>query len=81
MEKSLALTISSFQERLPGLNLYQHIYNQDDELDIALQGHIVSAYLGFMSFCIKATKYYKNTGIGKHCIQRSHLNSSKMKSR
>lgn len=62
IEKSLASTLSSIQDRLPGLKLYQNIYNENAELDIALQSRIVSAYRGFMHFCIAATKYYKSGG-------------------
>ena len=63
MEKSLELTISSIRDRLPGLKLFQTIYDdENDELDMALQSLIVSAYQGFMEFCIGATRYYKSGG-------------------
>ena len=62
IEKGLASTVSSIQARLPGLRLYQHIYNENKELDIALQSRIVLAYQDFMDFCIMATKYYKSGG-------------------
>ena len=71
MEQSLASAISSIQDRLPGLRLYQHIYNENNELDVALQSRIVSVYQGFMEFCIVATKYYKSGGPSKyHTIMR-----------
>lgn len=62
MEESLASAISGIRDRLPGLNLYQHIYNESHELDMRLQAQIVSAYQGFVEFCIEASKYYKGSG-------------------
>ncbi|KAL8653829.1 MAG: hypothetical protein Q9210_001858 [Variospora velana] len=62
MEETLASTISAIQDRLSGLRLYQHIYNERDELDMKLQAHIVAAYQDFIAFCILATKYYKSSG-------------------
>lgn len=67
MEEGLASAISAIKDRLPGLNLYQHIYNGEDELDKRLQDRIVSAYKGFVEFCIEATKYYKGGGPSKYC--------------
>lgn len=61
-EKLLASAIASIQDRLPGLKVYQNIYNEYDELDIVLQSRIVLAYQAFMEFCIVATKYYKSGG-------------------
>lgn len=66
MEKSLASAILSIRDRLPGLKLYQHIYNEESELDQALQNQIVLAYRSFMDFCIMATKYYKGGGRRKY---------------
>lgn len=66
MEERLASTISAIKDRLPGLKLYQHIYNDDHELDMRLQDRIVSAYQGFIEFCIAATKYYKSGGRRKY---------------
>ncbi|EXJ70040.1 uncharacterized protein A1O5_07113 [Cladophialophora psammophila CBS 110553] len=62
METSLASAISEINDRLPGLNLYRHIYNDNHELDIKLQGRIVAAYEIFIEFCIEATQYYKRSG-------------------
>jgi len=58
-------TISGIRDRLPSLKLYQHIYNDDHELDITLQAKIVSAYESFIEFSIAATKYYKIGGPSK----------------
>ncbi len=65
IEESLASAISAIKDRLPGLDLYQHIYNEDHPLDNALQARIVSAYQGFIDVCIAATKYYKSGGPSK----------------
>lgn len=54
--------MSATKDRLPGLKLYQHIYNENHDLDISLQTKIVSAYQIFIDFCIMATKYYKSGG-------------------
>ena len=66
MEESLASAIFAIQDRLPGLKLYQHIYNENHELDMELQARIVSAYEGFIEFCIEASKYYKGGGPRKY---------------
>jgi hypothetical protein len=47
------------------MKLYQHIYNDDHELDIRLQAKIVSAYESFIEFSIATTKYYKTGGPSK----------------
>ena len=51
---------------MPGLNLYQHIYNENHELDMRLQAQTVAAYEGFIKFCIEASKYYKGGGPRKY---------------
>ncbi len=66
IEERLASTISAIKDRLPGLKVYQHIYGGNHELDILLQDKIVSAYQGFIDFCIVATKYYKRGGPRKY---------------
>lgn len=67
MEKSLGSTISSIRDRLPGLKLYQHIYNGNHELDIALQSQIALSYRAFMDFSMASVKYYKAGGRRKYC--------------
>lgn len=62
IEERLASTIAAIKDRLPGLKLYQHIYNDNHELDVSLQAKIVLAYQNFIDFCIAATKYYKSRG-------------------
>lgn len=66
MEKHLASAISAIRDRLPGLNLYQHIYNEKHELDTRIQAQIVLAYQGFIEFCMDASTYYKSGGPRKH---------------
>ena len=65
IEQSLGSAITSIGDRLPGLKLFEQIYNGNDELDIALQDEIVSAYQCFMDFCIVAIKYYRKGGARK----------------
>ncbi|KAL7789034.1 hypothetical protein V8C37DRAFT_387015 [Trichoderma ceciliae] len=63
METGISDTLSQISDRAAGLKVYQHIYNDDDELDQQLQSKIVQAYENFMSFCMEATKYYSKGGI------------------
>ena len=65
MEQNLGSAITSTGDRLPGLRLFEQIYNGKDGLDIALQDEIVSAYQCFMDFCIVAIKYYRSGGRSK----------------
>lgn len=69
MEKTLALTISEIRNRLPGIDLYRHIYDENHALDHTLQNQIVAAYQTFIDFCIVATKYYKARGARKCALQ------------
>lgn len=65
MEERLESVISAIKDRLPGLKMYQHIYNDNHGLDKRLQARIVSAYQDFIEFCIAATKYYKRGWLGE----------------
>lgn len=49
-------------DRLPGIEMYKRLYNDDHELDKALQARIARVYEGFMAFCIKASEYYVKGG-------------------
>ena len=69
MEECLASAIVAIKDRLPGLKMYHHIYNENHELDKQLQTRIVSAYQGFIEFCIEASKYYKGSGPRKCYFQ------------
>ncbi|KAL9004060.1 MAG: hypothetical protein Q9188_003095 [Gyalolechia gomerana] len=61
-EERLMSVISEIRDRLPGMKLFSHIYNEKHELDMKLQARIASAYQGFIEFCIEASKYYKGGG-------------------
>ena len=61
-EERLESTLGAIMDRLPGFKMYQHIYNDDHEIDAMLQGRIVLAYQALISFCIAAIKYYKGSG-------------------
>ncbi|KAL9105306.1 MAG: hypothetical protein Q9227_009501 [Pyrenula ochraceoflavens] len=69
IEERLNSTMISIQERLPGLRMYQHIYNDNHELDILLQERIVSTYCSFVDFSIAATKYYKKSRFHRNLEQ------------
>ncbi|KAJ5885542.1 hypothetical protein N7495_010052 [Penicillium taxi] len=60
VEKTLASTIAEIRKRLPGIDLYRHIYDEDHPLDHAMQAQIVAAYQSFIKFCIVAVDYYKS---------------------
>lgn len=38
--------------------MYQHIYNEEHELDKLLQSSIVETYAAFMNYCIEALEFY-----------------------
>ncbi|KAM0258111.1 hypothetical protein ACHAQJ_004016 [Trichoderma viride] len=63
METSISDTLLQISDRAAGLKVYQHIYNDNDELDQQLQSKIVQAYENFMSFCMEATRYYSKGGM------------------
>ncbi|GAB1313181.1 hypothetical protein MFIFM68171_03391 [Madurella fahalii] len=58
MEGQVVSTLADIKDRLPGVRMYQHIYNADDELDQQLQTKIVDAYDSFIDFCIAASDFY-----------------------
>ncbi|KAK3371087.1 hypothetical protein B0T24DRAFT_667819 [Lasiosphaeria ovina] len=58
MEKKILATLVDIQDRLPGVRMYQHIYNDDHELDQQLQTKIVDAYDSFIDFSISASEFY-----------------------
>ncbi|KAK3329967.1 hypothetical protein B0H66DRAFT_635071 [Apodospora peruviana] len=58
MENKVLSTLLDIQDRLPGVKMYQHIYNDDHELDQQLQSKIVDAYNSFIDFCIVASHFY-----------------------
>ncbi|KAF7936396.1 uncharacterized protein EAE98_002615 [Botrytis deweyae] len=65
LEQQVGSTISAIKDRLPGLQVYQHIYTDKKELDVKLQGQIVMAYQEFIEYCILATRYYKKLPISE----------------
>ncbi|KAI5460479.1 hypothetical protein BGZ63DRAFT_247756 [Mariannaea sp. PMI_226] len=58
MEEQINSTFLSIQDRLPSIRMYQHVYNEKNELQTLLQSKIVDAYDGFISFCIAALEFY-----------------------
>jgi hypothetical protein len=58
METQISATLGQIRDRVAGFKLYQHIYNDDHELDRQLQSKIVEAYESFIGFCIASTYYY-----------------------
>ncbi|KAJ5776440.1 uncharacterized protein N7511_001451 [Penicillium nucicola] len=62
IEATLASTLKSIRDRLPGIEMYRRIYDEDHSLDKIFQGKLVLAYTEFIDFCIAATKYYMGSG-------------------
>ncbi|KAL8752095.1 MAG: hypothetical protein Q9184_005848 [Pyrenodesmia sp. 2 TL-2023] len=60
--KDTRSAISSIQASLPGLKLYEQIYDERHELDKELQRQLVKVYQAFIIFCMSATQYYKRSG-------------------
>ncbi len=58
MESKISDTFLQIGDRLVGLKVYRHIYNEDHELDQELQSKTVLAYDSFISFSMEAIKYY-----------------------
>lgn len=65
IEKQVNDTLISIQDRLPGVKMYRHIYDDDDsELGRQLQSKIVEAYDNFITFCIEASEFFSRRAIG-----------------
>ncbi|RGP67978.1 hypothetical protein FSPOR_5639 [Fusarium sporotrichioides] len=62
IEENIEATLRAIKDRLPGLNMYRHIYNEDHELDQLVQSHIVDTYTSFMDYCIEALEFYTQGG-------------------
>ncbi|KAF5229969.1 hypothetical protein FAUST_10061 [Fusarium austroamericanum] len=58
MEENIETTLRAIKDRLPGLSMYRHIYNDNHELDQLVQSHIVETYTSFMDYCIEALEFY-----------------------
>ncbi|KAF4462795.1 hypothetical protein FALBO_10392 [Fusarium albosuccineum] len=58
MEEKIESTLKDIKDRLPGMSMYQHIYNDNHELDRLLQSQIVDAYESFMDYCVAALDFY-----------------------
>lgn len=74
MQNRLSLTMAAIRDRIPGLSLYRHIYNDTDELNQLLQSKIVAAYNTFISFCIEASEFYRENGFRrwfKHWVHKT----------
>lgn len=54
--------MEQIRDRVVGLGVYQHIFNDNHVLDRQIQSQIVAAYDSFIGFCITATEYYTQRG-------------------
>ncbi|KAK1991739.1 hypothetical protein LX36DRAFT_589824 [Colletotrichum falcatum] len=62
IENGICDTLLQFRDRMAGLKVYRHIYNDIHELDQQLQSRIIEGYSCFMDFCIQAARYYSIGG-------------------
>ncbi|CRG91714.1 hypothetical protein PISL3812_08765 [Talaromyces islandicus] len=62
IEQKLASTIEEIRDRLPAIDLYNNIYDENHALDHEMQKKIMHAYQTFIEFCISAVKYYNGHG-------------------
>ncbi|RYP63753.1 hypothetical protein DL769_006880 [Monosporascus sp. CRB-8-3] len=82
MEDQIKSTFLDIHDRLPGVSMYQHIYNENDELDQLLQSKIVDVYDSFIGFCIAALDFYICGGFRRMIrALRSHSNLDEQASR
>ncbi|RYP63895.1 hypothetical protein DL771_009070 [Monosporascus sp. 5C6A] len=82
MEDLIKSTFLGIHDRLPGVSMHQHIYNENDELDQLLQSKIVDAYDSFIGFCIAALDFYTCGGFRRMIrALRSHTNLDEQASR
>lgn len=58
MEERVTSTFRDIRDRLPGLEMYQQIYDGNSELNEQISSKIVEAYDGFVSFCLAALDFY-----------------------
>ncbi|UNI23974.1 hypothetical protein JDV02_009759 [Purpureocillium takamizusanense] len=58
MEGEISATLQHIRDRLPSVQMYQHIYIYSGELGQQLQTKIVDAYNSFIDFCIAAVNFY-----------------------
>ncbi|KAI2642295.1 hypothetical protein GGS21DRAFT_487150 [Xylaria nigripes] len=62
MENQIDATIKSINDRLPGLEIYQRIYQNNGETDERLQAKFDEVYSAFMDFCETAVEFYTKNG-------------------
>jgi hypothetical protein len=79
IEENIEATLRAIKDRLPGLNMYRHIYNEDHELDQLVQSHIVDTYTSFMDYCIEALEFYTQGGCHRFLQTLTNQNSLSIK--
>lgn len=62
MESRIGATVKSIQDRLPGIDTYQRIYQNNGEPDERLRSTIIDAYDCFIEFCIATVTFYTMSG-------------------
>ncbi|CAG8959339.1 hypothetical protein HYFRA_00013109 [Hymenoscyphus fraxineus] len=65
MEIQINDTLLQIRDRLPGVKMYQQIYDDDTELGQHLQSKIVDAYDSFILFCVEASEFYSMRAINR----------------
>ncbi|KAL4821917.1 hypothetical protein BDW67DRAFT_179738 [Aspergillus spinulosporus] len=75
IETQIWETLLEIRDRLPGLEMYKHIYNGNTDLEQALQSKIVQAYAHFMHFIMSAIKFYDEDSIRRWVRALGHPTS------
>lgn len=65
MESRIGATVKSIQDRLPGIDTYQRIYQNNGEPDERLRSTIIDAYDCFIEFCIATVTFYTMSGFSR----------------
>ncbi|KAF2968879.1 hypothetical protein GQX73_g4652 [Xylaria multiplex] len=58
MESRVGATLKSIQDRLPGIETYQRIYQNNGQTDEQLKATIIDAYDCFIEFCIETVTFF-----------------------
>ena len=65
MQEQAWAIVDGIKDQLPGLKLYQDIYNDESVLSRDLRKKIVSAYMGFVELCMEISRYCLQTSLRK----------------
>jgi hypothetical protein len=67
MDSIVASTMSNIRDRMPAVQWYQHLYNDENQLEHPLQTRLVVTYEKLMKFCMELTKFSSRSGLRQYC--------------